>query len=96
MQVSSSRKGTYLAVMGSVALVFVVFLYVAPSFWSEDHAPPPMEFLGVLAGLAVIATALWIWRQKLKHRTRLDRREGVVSGQVEHIHINHSQSGKRL
>jgi len=86
MQVASSRKGTYLAVMGSVALLFIVFLYVAPTFWSQDHALPPMEFFGVLVVLALIAFMLWAWRLNLKSRKHLDRQEGVVSGQVEHLH----------
>jgi len=85
MQVASSRKGTYLAVMASAAFLFIIFLYVMPSFWSPDHPLPPMQFAGVLVALAIMAAVLWMWRLKLKNRRHLDRREGVVSGQVEHI-----------
>jgi uncharacterized membrane protein YbhN (UPF0104 family) len=90
MQVASSRKGTYLAVMGSVAFLFIVFLYVVPSFWSSEHPLPPLEFVGVLIVLAVMAAILWAWRTKLSAR-RLSRREGVVSGQVD-VESTHRRS----
>jgi len=69
--------------MGSVALLFVVFLYVVPSFWSNAHPVPPLQFFGILAVLAVIAVALWAWRLNLKNRRKLNRREGLVSGQMD-------------
>jgi len=82
MQTGHSKKGTYLAVMAGVAFLFVVFLYVAPSFWSADHPLPPTEFFIVAAVLAVLAVVVTVWRITLRNRRHLDRREGVVSGQA--------------
>src|SRR5205823_14846745 len=82
MQVVHSRKGTYLTVMAAVAFLFVIFLYVAPSFWSVDHPLPPAEFFIVVAVLAVLAVAVTVWRITLRNRRHLNCREGVVSGQT--------------
>jgi threonine/homoserine/homoserine lactone efflux protein len=78
-----SRKGMYLTVMAACAFLFVIALFVAPSFMESDHPVPPLMFVLILIVLAAIAMLMFIWRQGLKRRG-LSRDEGVVSGQNEH------------
>jgi threonine/homoserine/homoserine lactone efflux protein len=85
MQVASSRKGSYLTVMGASALLFVVALFVAPSIVNPNHPVPPLMFGIVLAILAVVGIALWAWRRNMKHRNPLDREDAKVSGQTHKV-----------
>jgi hypothetical protein len=74
----------YLTVMASCAFLFVVALFIAPSFMASDHPLPPLSFGVILIILAAIAMLMFMWRQALKSRNGLSRDEGVVSGQNEH------------
>ncbi|MEO8125588.1 MAG: hypothetical protein ABJF23_05795 [Bryobacteraceae bacterium] len=81
LQVTKSKKGTYLAVMAVSAVLFVLFLFVAPSFLYGETVPPFVYGIVVVATFAV-AVGLWLWRNQIKKRNPLDREEGKVSGQI--------------
>jgi len=85
MRVRTSRKGLYLTVMAMVAFLFVLYLFVSPTFVFDGNPVPPMAlFIGVAGAIGAIALILGIWRNRLKHDVSLHREEGVVSGQNEH------------
>jgi len=81
----TSKKGTYLAVMAVTAVLFVLYLFVAPSFLNGGEPVPPFV-LGIFMIAAVaVATGLSIWRVRIKKRNPLDREEGLVSGQTRNV-----------
>lgn len=82
MQVNTSRKGTYLAVMGIAAVLFVLFLFVAPSFLYVEKPVPPFVYGIVFLAALAIASGLGVWRSRVKKKNPLDREEGKVSGQT--------------
>lgn len=84
MQGKTSKKGTYLAVMAVTAVLFVLYLFIAPSFLNEGESVPPFVYGIVFIAVVVVAAGLSIWRVRVKKKNPLDREEGVVSGQDDH------------
>ena len=86
MRVKSSRRGLYLTVMAVAAFLFVLYLFVSPTFLFDGHpTPPALLFGGVAVVIVSISVILYAWRNRLKHDVTMHREEGVVSGQKEHI-----------
>ncbi len=84
MTIRTSRKGTYLAVMAVAAVLFVLYLFIAPSFLNGERIPPFVYGIVFIAVVAV-AAGISIWRTRLKKKNPMDRGEGVVSGQAKNI-----------
>ena len=80
----TSKKGTYLAVMAVIAVLFVVYLYIAPSFVNGGEPIPLFAYGIMVIAFVVIAAGLSIWRARVKKLNPLDRQEGIVSGQDDH------------
>ena len=84
MQMETSKKGTYLAVMAVAAVLFVLYLFIAPSFLDGGEPIPPFVYGIIVLAIVVVAAGLSIWRARVKKINPLDREEGVVSGQDDH------------
>ena len=85
LRIKTSKKGTYLAVMAVTAVVFVLFLFIAPSFFRGGQQIPSFVYWLVLATLLSVGAGLWLWRARVKKKNPLDREEGVVSGQAPNV-----------
>ena len=84
MHMKTSKKGTYLAVMAVTAVLFVLYLFIAPSFLDGGEPIPPFVYGIIFIAIVVVAAGLSIWRTRMKKINPLDREEGVVSGQDDH------------
>jgi len=82
LQIATSKKGTYLTVMAVTAVLFVVFLFVAPSFLYADEPIPPFVYGVVFIAAVAVASGVALWRAHRKKINPLDREEGKVSGQT--------------
>jgi protein-S-isoprenylcysteine O-methyltransferase Ste14 len=81
----TSKKGTYLAVMAVTAVLFVLYLFIAPSFVKGGERVPPFVYGISFIALVAVAGGLSIWRARVKKKNPLDREEGVVSGQPRNV-----------
>ena len=84
LQMKTSKKGTYLAVMAVATVLFVLYLFIAPSFLDEGVPIPPFVYGIIFIAVLAVAAGLSIWRERVKKINPLDREEGVVSGQDDH------------
>ena len=84
LQMKTSKKGTYLAVMAVAAVLFVLYLFIAPSFLDGGEPIPPFVYGIILVAVVAVVAGLSIWRERVKKINPLDREEGVVSGQDDH------------
>ena len=80
----TSKKGTYLAVMAVISVLFVLYLFIAPAFLHGE--PIPLFAYGMaVIGFLVVAVGLGIWRIREKKRNLMDREQGLVSGEVRNV-----------
>ncbi len=80
----TSRKGTYLAVMAVTAVLFVLYLFIAPSFLNGESVPW-FVYAITLVSIAAVAAGLKIWRVRVNKKNPMDREEGLVSGEVRNV-----------